>query len=88
MLTYRLLDSRCGKWYLVLFEGVLFRPLLAFLICCEDVLYVTILKGVWVVDFSQRVSRLLGQRRWVEEGGRLHLRLLILPDFEPLVRLC
>lgn len=57
--THRLLDSRCAKWYLVLFQGVLLRPLLAFLICCEDVLYVTILKGVWVVDFSQSVTRLL-----------------------------
>lgn len=57
--THRLLGSCCGKWYLVLFQGVLLRSLLAFLICCEDVLYVTILKGVWVIDFSQSVSRLL-----------------------------
>lgn len=57
--THRLLDSRCGKWYLVLFQGVLLGPLLAFLICCEDVLYVAILKGVRVIDFSQSVARLL-----------------------------
>lgn len=47
------------KWYLILFQGIFFCPLFAFLVCCKDVFYVTILKGIWIIDFSQTVSRLL-----------------------------
>lgn len=86
--THTTWNSLHVKWYLILFQGIFFRPLFAFLVCCKDVFYVTVLKGIWVIDFSQTVSRLLWKRQWVKEVEWLHLGLLVVPDFKPFIRLC